>query len=106
MDSQSKAKTIYVTGYSLGGGISNIACLRIAQKFENQKNIKVFTFGGPRSGGKEFVEAINQQANIVASYRFQAHYDPIPYSNSVFFGGKLRGDWSSAYQRGGKRDGQ
>ena len=38
LDSQSKAKTIYVTGHSLGGGISNIACLRIAQKFEKDPN--------------------------------------------------------------------
>ena len=98
-----KSKTIYVTGHSLGGGISNIACLRIAKDFPDNKVI-VCTFGGPRSGNDKLVEAINDKKNIVASYRFQAHFDPIPYSNSVFFGGKLAGNWVQHIRGGGKRD--
>ena len=53
IQSQTKSKTLYVTGISLGGALAQIAFVDIY--FEHIfENVKLTTFGSPRVGSKEF----------------------------------------------------
>ena len=99
---QNQSQKLYVTGHSLGGGIANIAALYFAKALPKSE-VSLYNFAGPSSGNYAFINEVQQQKNIVASYRFQASYDPIPLSNAVLFGGICTGGWVKALPSGGKR---
>jgi len=52
-------KTIWITGHSLGGGLSHIAAMRADA--EDIPIAGIYTFASPRVGDDEFVKAYNQR---------------------------------------------
>ena len=51
-----KEKKIIITGHSLGGAVGHLLATLL---YENGYSVKLYTFGSPPVGNKEFVEAIN-----------------------------------------------
>ena len=95
---------LYITGHSLGGALSSLSCLYLSYVLPNC-NIRVYTFGAPRSGSDAYNKAIHGRQRIVASYRFQGNYDPVPHSNSLGPWCGLCGNWVRHIPGGGKRVG-
>jgi hypothetical protein len=52
-------RPIYVTGHSLGAALAQLAAIHFAD--HNMNIAGVYTYGSPRVGNKDFVEAYNQQ---------------------------------------------
>uniref|UniRef100_A0A0K0FN57 Lipase_3 domain-containing protein n=1 Tax=Strongyloides venezuelensis TaxID=75913 RepID=A0A0K0FN57_STRVS len=70
-------KNVIFAGHSLGGGLSVIGSYRcVYEKICPSKNIKVYTFGAPRSGDYEF--AMNYNNLIPNTYRVVVKDDLIP----------------------------
>jgi triacylglycerol lipase len=68
-------KSLYITGYSLGGAVATLSALDIAvnTKF---KNPVVYSFGSPRVGNDIFVSTFNK--TISNSFRIINDYDIVP----------------------------
>ena len=99
LENQSPA-TLYLTGHSLGGALASISSLFFSHLLP-KCNIKIITFGAPRSVTDGFAEAVQKRGNIVASFRFQAHYDLVPVQNypklrHIAGGGNRNGEALSA----------
>ncbi|MBW4511507.1 MAG: hypothetical protein KME64_34115 [Scytonematopsis contorta HA4267-MV1] len=73
---------IYVTGHSLAGGLANLCALALRREFgvreDSGMGIKVYTFGGVKTGNKDFAEYYNQQIGLGFSYRVENVLDPVP----------------------------
>lgn len=69
-------KTIWITGHSLGGGLSHIAAMRAA--LEGIPIAGIYTFASPRVGDDEFVKAFNRQFSG-RSYRVVNVEDLVPH---------------------------
>ena len=55
---------IYITGHSLGGAISMMIAVRLADAGANMNNVKVVTFGAPAVGNKNFAEKYKDKINL------------------------------------------
>ncbi|WP_229692325.1 lipase family protein [Paenibacillus radicis (ex Gao et al. 2016)] len=69
-------KPLFITGHSLGGSLSTLAALDIANNTAIRTPI-VYTFGAPRVGDVKFVRAYN--AKMATHWRFQNEYDIVPH---------------------------
>ncbi|MEE1924029.1 lipase family protein [Pseudomonas sp. 148P] len=65
-------QTFIVTGHSLGGAIALLLAEWLQRDFSN--DLQLYTYGAPRTGDSEFVEA----AAAVVHHRLVNHNDPIP----------------------------
>ncbi|CEF59356.1 Lipase, class 3 family-containing protein [Strongyloides ratti] len=69
---------VWVTGHSLGGSMAAIAAANIVyHNYTQNDNIKLITFGEPRTGDKDFALSIDQK--IGYAYRVVHSHDPIPH---------------------------
>jgi len=67
---------IYVTGHSLGAGMSHIAMFALHSA--GFKVAKTYTFEGPRTGNKAFADAFSDAfSRKFPVYRITHHYDPV-----------------------------
>lgn len=69
-------KKLYITGISLGGGLSTISFMDIAQQ-TSFTEIKVTTFGAPRVGNKQWA-AYYDLKTLGKTKRYLVYGDPIP----------------------------
>jgi len=70
---------VWVTGHSLGGSMASICASLIAsQKYVDNSNIILYTFGQPRTGDTDFAHA-HDALNLGASYRITHHQDLVPH---------------------------
>ena len=69
-------KTIWITGHSLGGGLSHIAAMRAAS--EGIPIAGIYTFASPRVGDDDFVKAYDRQFRG-RSYRVVNVEDLVPH---------------------------
>ena len=59
-DNKNNIKEISFNGHSSGGAIANIASLDMSYIYDNMK-IKCVTFGAPRVGNNDFINAYNSR---------------------------------------------
>ncbi|KAL6738110.1 hypothetical protein Aduo_011693 [Ancylostoma duodenale] len=72
------AYEIWVTGHSLGGSMASLAASHIvANGYVNASNMKLVTFGQPRTGDHDYANAINGQG--IYSFRVVHRRDIIPH---------------------------
>lgn len=69
-------KTLYVVGYSAGGGFSNIVGPWFAERYEDLP-VKVITWGSPRGGNDVYKDYANSLPNL-NFWRFVYQQDPVP----------------------------
>ncbi|KAI9293631.1 alpha/beta-hydrolase, partial [Neoconidiobolus thromboides FSU 785] len=70
-----KSWPLFVVGHSLGGSIANLASVDLIYNL-GLKNIKVYTFGQPRVGNKDFVQLTS---SVIKTYiRAINGNDPVP----------------------------
>ncbi len=50
-------RTVWICGHSLGAAMATIFASRVDQVFDN--SIKIYTYGSPRCGGKNFINSIS-----------------------------------------------
>lgn len=72
---QTRISTLYITGISLGGGLSVISYIDINQA-KVFPDIRVITYGAPRVGNRDWADHFDQVTNI-SSKRFIVKGDPI-----------------------------
>ncbi|CAG9536311.1 unnamed protein product [Cercopithifilaria johnstoni] len=78
MDPMFKSYRVTFTGHSLGGAIASLAATRtVIQKLRTGKEIKLVTFGQPRTGDYQF--ALYHNAHIPFSFRLVHHFDLVPH---------------------------
>ncbi|MFD2614129.1 lipase family protein [Paenibacillus gansuensis] len=70
----SARKRIWITGYSMGGALATLCALDVAAHTKH-KHPKLYTFGSPRVGNPEFVNAFNQRIKV--SRRMANSSDPV-----------------------------
>lgn len=75
-EKQAANKTVWVTGYSMGGALATLAGLDIAVNTPF-KNPAIYTCASPRVGDPQFASTFNRI--IRKSVRIANGYDPIPY---------------------------
>ncbi|CEF59639.1 Lipase, class 3 family-containing protein [Strongyloides ratti] len=68
----------WVTGHSLGAAMASIGATTISYlKYTNVNNVKLLTFGEPRTGDKDYAMAVD---NLISySYRVIHSKDPVPH---------------------------
>ena len=83
----SKTAHIYITGVSLGGGLTNTAAYILLQA--GYKNVHFYAFGAPRVGDQSFRNYMNASKfaedsanyvrfnNVVKTDRFYSQFDPV-----------------------------
>ena len=69
-----KGENVFITGHSLGGALSTL-CGYFTKTHFSKFNVKIITFGAPRSGDANFVIWYNE--NIKDFTRVVNHYDAI-----------------------------
>src|SRR5262249_39840399 len=70
----SGGKNLYITGHSKGGGLSNLAAMRLV--VQERINATVCTFAGPHPGDEAFATAYNE---AVTSARYEYADDIVPH---------------------------
>ena len=75
-----RPSNLYLTGHSLGGALASVSSLFFSHLLP-KCNIRIITFGAPRSVTDGYVKALNERRNVIASFRFQADYDIVPIKN-------------------------
>lgn len=70
------AKSVMVTGHSLGGALATLCAVDVQYNFSNKFTINVYTFGAPRVGNDGFRESFNRR--VPNSYRFIYGMDTVP----------------------------
>ncbi|KAI9296403.1 alpha/beta-hydrolase, partial [Neoconidiobolus thromboides FSU 785] len=82
---QDQGYTLIFTGHSLGGAIAGLSAVKAYYKLNLPKErIKVFTFGQPRLGNKEYASYVNQLG--LTYYRMVNYNDPVPHAPPRLFG--------------------
>ncbi len=71
-----KGKSIWITGHSLGGGLSHLAAMRASK--DGTPVAGVYTFASPRVGNEKFVKAY-EAAHRGRSYRIVNATDLVPH---------------------------
>lgn len=66
---------LYVVGHSLGGALATLCALDMKFTFK-LKDVRVYTFGSPRVGNKEFVDYFDWQ--VQESFRMTHNRDIVP----------------------------
>ena len=64
---RNKQKQLWITGHSLGGAMATLCASRL-----EEKNPKLYTYGSPRVGGKEFCQGMD-----VPHWRFVNNNDVV-----------------------------
>ncbi|RKP35333.1 Alpha/Beta hydrolase protein [Dimargaris cristalligena] len=74
----SKAKTIYFLGHSLGGAVANLAAFDYASVYKGKKTLppRLVTFGSPPVGNREFVKQYNSR--LIPSTLVTSGFDLVP----------------------------
>ncbi len=75
---------IVVTGHSSGGAFSTLYANRIRNKF--LRKVKLITFGGPRTGNKQFARYTNRKLGLRNIYRVIFLLDPACFVPELFKG--------------------
>lgn len=57
-------ETLYLTGHSLGGSVSVVAALRLADKGVDKSRFKVITFGSPAVGSRALAKAYEDKIDL------------------------------------------
>ena len=68
---------LIVTGHSLGAALAVLAAPDIAVNLAPQLEPKLVTFGGPKAGLRNFVQAFN--IHIASCFRIVNLFDPVPH---------------------------
>uniref|UniRef100_A0AC34FD86 Fungal lipase-like domain-containing protein n=1 Tax=Panagrolaimus sp. ES5 TaxID=591445 RepID=A0AC34FD86_9BILA len=81
--------TYNIVGHSLGGAMASLAAATIVStKILPSKNVFLYTFGEPKTGDKNFANAVNaivsQPNGAVNSYRIVHNHDIIPHFPPLF----------------------
>ena len=72
--------TILVTGHSLGSALAVLGALDIKIYFGiHSKLIRLYTFGQPRVGDKNFSDWVNKEFNFNNYYRVVNYDDMVPH---------------------------
>ncbi len=72
------AQTVVFVGHSMGGALANIAALDTALNLPLVKDVRVYTFGAPRTGNVEFANALDQAPVLTQFFEMQNTSDVIP----------------------------
>ena len=72
---------IYITGHSLGGAISMMVAVKLADAGADMENIKVVTFGAPAIGNKNFAEKYKDKIDLT---RIVMDSDIVDISLNIF----------------------
>jgi len=73
----SPLETLFITGYSLGGGLAMIAALDLLLNYAAVGDVRLYTFGAPRVGNQWFANALNQAPALSQFYQIQNTADVV-----------------------------
>jgi triacylglycerol lipase len=74
-------RTLYLTGHSLGAALATLCAMDLAA---NTNRVPIlFTFGSPRVGDPDFVQAFAKQ--VPNSYRIHNEFDPVTHIPPTIF---------------------
>lgn len=76
--------TVYLTGHSLGASLALLLAMdlyynKASEVFKNATDIRMVTFGSPRTGNKEFADAFSRIKDTVQLYRVTHANDVVPH---------------------------